>query len=121
MGVFFIDTDTGQVATQRQLIEAGLVAASGLPAAPWHRIRGSSDASTLWYAVLRKKIERRANRSGGSAPPAEDSGQVYIGALAIRHQPHHASLLEQGWEEVAVDEIGVPDADTTCDPRDQTM
>jgi hypothetical protein len=92
MGLFFIDTTTGQVATLRQLGDAGRVGAGALPERPWHRIQGPSDASTLWYAVLRKKVGRN-----------EDT---YIGALAIRHQPHHASLLERGWEEVPVGEIG---------------
>jgi hypothetical protein len=42
--------------------------------------------------VLRKRVGRN-----------EDT---FIGALAIRHQPHHASLLERGWEEVPIDQIG---------------
>jgi hypothetical protein len=92
MGRFFIDTTTGQVATLRQLGDAGVLGAGALPERPWHRIQGPSDASTLWYAVLRKRVGRN-----------EDT---YIGALAIRHQPHHASLLERGWEEVPVGEIG---------------
>jgi hypothetical protein len=89
MGVFFIDTGTGQVATARQLLESGIVREGESPARPWHRIQGPSDASTLWYAVLRKRIRG-----------------VYIGSLAIRHQPHHASLLQTGWEEVPIDQIG---------------
>jgi hypothetical protein len=32
---------------------------------------------------------------------------VFIGSLCIRHSDHHASLLQQGWQEVAVEEIGV--------------
>jgi hypothetical protein len=32
---------------------------------------------------------------------------VFIGTLAIRHQDHHASLLQQGWQEVAPADIGV--------------
>jgi hypothetical protein len=108
MGVFFIDTDTGQVALLGQLVQAGVTADGASPPAPWHRIQGSSDASTLWYAVLRKKIQRKSSRSGGSGRGAHDSRDgVYIGALAIRHQPHHASLLADGWEDVAVDEIGI--------------
>lgn len=76
-----------------QLIETGLAGGDALPPArPWHRIQGPDDASTLWYAVLRKQVRG-----------------VHIGALAIRHQPHHASLLQAGWEEVTVEEIGVPD------------
>jgi hypothetical protein len=92
MSRFFIDTVTGQVATVRQLIDAGLAADDRLPERPWHRIQGPDDASTLWYAVLRKLVRG-----------------VHIGTLAIRHQPHHASLLHDGWEEVGVEEIGLPD------------
>jgi hypothetical protein len=92
MSRFFIDTATGQVATIRQLIDAGLGTADRLPERPWHRIQGSDDASMLWYAVLRKQVRG-----------------VHIGALAIRHLGHHASLLNDGWEEVGVHQIGVPD------------
>ena len=91
MGLFFIDTSSGAVATQHQLIEAGLTDGDGLPARPWHRIQGSGDASTLWYAVM-----RRAERG------------IFIGTLVLRHSDHHAFLLERGWEEIAVDDIGVP-------------
>jgi len=42
----------------------------------------------MWYAVMRKR-ERG----------------VFIGALAIRHGSHHASLLDAGWEEVPVEEL----------------
>ena len=59
------------------------------PPAPWHRIQGSGDATTLWYAVMRKRTRG-----------------VHIGALCIRHSDHHASLLQRGWEEVPVDAIG---------------
>jgi hypothetical protein len=90
MGTFFIDTDTGQVATLRQLHAAGLVGPDLVPERPWHRIQGPDDASTLWYAVLRKHVRG-----------------IHIGALAIRHQPHHASLLQDGWVEIPVDEIRV--------------
>jgi hypothetical protein len=85
---FFIDTSTGQVATQRQLVEAGAVRSDQQPGPPWHRVQGTRDASTMWYAVMRKR-ERG----------------VYIGTLVLRHGDHHASLLEQGWEEVPVGEI----------------
>jgi hypothetical protein len=88
MALFFIDTATGQVATQRQLLEAGIAPESGVPPRPWLRVQGTGDASTMWYAVLRKR-ERG----------------VYIGTLVLRHQDHHASLLARGWEEVAVEEI----------------
>jgi hypothetical protein len=96
VAVFFIDTSTGQVATQRQLVEAGVARSDALPPRPWHRIQGTGDATTMWYAVLRKEV-----RDG-----------VYIGALAIRHQEHHASLLQQGWQEVAPAEIAAPGVDS---------
>ncbi|HET6447480.1 MAG TPA: hypothetical protein VFG31_00110 [Conexibacter sp.] len=88
MAVFFIDTDTGQVATRRQLIEAGIADEVDAPARPWLRIQGSDDATTMWYAVLRK----------------QERG-IFIGALAIRHGEHHASLLHAGWEEIGVEEL----------------
>jgi hypothetical protein len=88
MASFFIDTDTGQVATLRQLAEAGLVDDRNVPPRPWHRIQGTGDATTMWYAVLRKR-ERG----------------VFIGSLVLRHTDHHASLLQAGWQEVEVAEI----------------
>jgi hypothetical protein len=93
MASFFIDTSTGQVATLRQLVEAGVIASDELPALPWHRIQGTRDASTMWYAVMRKR----------------EKG-VYIGTLVLRHGEHHASLLEGGWEEVSVGDISAPTA-----------
>jgi hypothetical protein len=91
MASFFIDTSTGQVATQRQLVEAGVVRPDEKPQLPWHRIQGSGDASTMWFAVMRKR----------------EKG-VYIGTLVLRHGDHHASLLEGGWEEVSVGDISAP-------------
>jgi hypothetical protein len=88
MASFFIDTRSGQVATQRQLVEAGIARADEQPPRPWHRVQGTRDASTMWYAVMRKR-ERG----------------VYIGTLVLRHTSHHASLLDGGWEEVAIEEI----------------
>ena len=79
------------MATQRQLVEAGLVRSDELPPRPWHRVHGTRDASTMWYAVMRRR-ERG----------------VYIGTLVLRHTSHHASLLESGWDEVAIDEIAAP-------------
>jgi hypothetical protein len=92
---FFIDTSTGQVATGRQLAEAGITQRStGLPPRPWHLIQGTGDATTMWYAVMRREV-----RDG-----------VFIGSLCIRHSDHHASLVQQGWQEVAVSEIAPPAA-----------
>jgi hypothetical protein len=89
VAVFFIDTSTGQVATQRQLVEAGIAEPDRPPELPWHRIQGSGDATTMWYAVMRKEV-----RAG-----------IFIGALCIRHSDHHASLLHGGWQEVDPAEI----------------
>jgi hypothetical protein len=88
--VFFIDTQTGRVATRRQLVQAGQADSSERPVAPWHPIRADRDASTLWYAVMRKRVRG-----------------VFIGTLCIRHTDRQASLIEKGWEEVPVPEIGL--------------
>jgi hypothetical protein len=88
MAVFFIDTSSGRIATQRQLIEAGVANGIDPPPRPWHRIQGTNDATTLWYAPMRRR----------------EKG-IFIGALVLRHSDHHASLLQRGWEEVPVDEI----------------
>ncbi len=88
MAVFFIDTASGRIATQRQLIAAGIANDVDLPPRPWHKIQGTNDATTMWYALLRR----------------QEKG-VYIGALVLRHSDHYASLLARGWEEVAVEEI----------------
>jgi hypothetical protein len=93
VGEFFVNTSDGRVATRTQLAEAGLVAEEGKPTAPWHPIRGPSDASTMWYAVLRKR-ERG----------------VFIGTLCIRHTGRQTLLEQRGWEEVPVGEIGVTPA-----------
>jgi hypothetical protein len=90
MASFFIDTDTGQVATLRQLDEAGLIDRMGLPPRPWHPVQGTRDATTMWYAVMRK----------------QERG-IFIGTLVLRHTDHHASLLQAGWQEVPVAEISV--------------
>ena len=90
MARFFIDTDTGQVATQRQLIDAGVTTEAEPPPRPWLRIQGTNDASTMWYAVMRRR-ERG----------------VFLGALVLRHSDHHARLAERGWQEVPVEEIRV--------------
>jgi hypothetical protein len=90
VAVFFIETDTGRVATRNQLIAAGIGSAIDPPPRPWLRIQGTDDASTMWYAVMRR----------------QEKG-VYIGALVLRHSAHHALLQERGWEEVRVEEIGV--------------
>jgi hypothetical protein len=89
MGVFFIDTAQGTVATLHQLVASGVVVGADLPPRPWLRIQGTGDASTMWYAVMRKR-ERG----------------VFIGTLVLRHSPHHALLMAQGWEEIEPATIG---------------
>jgi len=69
-------------------VAAGVAEASGTPPRPWHPIQGTGDATTMWYAVMRK----------------QERG-VFIGTLVLRHTDHHASLMQQGWQEVDVDEI----------------
>ena len=90
MGTFFVNTRDGRIATGGQLVAAGLVDDAEQPVRPWHPIQGPDDASTMWYAVLRKR-ERG----------------VFIGTLCIRHTGRQAFLEERGWEEVRVPEIGV--------------
>jgi hypothetical protein len=89
VGVFFVNTEDGRVATLGQLDEAGLLGDRDRPPRPWHQIQGPSDASTMWYAVLRKR-ERG----------------VFIGTLCIRHTDRQTLLEERGWEEIPVAEIG---------------
>lgn len=57
---------------------------------PWLRIQGPSDASTMWYAVLRRR----------------EKG-IVIGTLTFRRSDRHTLLLTHGWEEVAIGDIGV--------------
>ncbi len=73
-------------------MEAGIAdPATGTAPRPWFPIQGTRDATTLWYAVMRRR-ERG----------------VFIGSLVLRHSDHHASLLQAGWQEVAVEEIAPP-------------
>jgi hypothetical protein len=90
VGAFFVNTQDGRVATRTQLAEAELVDEFDKPIAPWHPIQGPSDASTMWYSVLRKR-ERG----------------VFIGTLCIRHTGRQALLEAQGWDEIPIAEIGV--------------
>src|ERR687896_337739 len=62
-------------------------------ALPWHRVQGSADASTMWFAVMRRR-ERG----------------VDIGTLVLRHGDHHTLLAQRGWEEVPIEEIAAPAA-----------
>lgn len=61
------------------------------PPRPWHPVQGPSDASTMWYAVLRKRTRG-----------------IFIGMLVLRHGEHHASLVAgPDWDEVPIAEIGL--------------
>ena len=77
------------MATRRQLDDAGLCE-DGLPVSPWHPIQGPSDASTMWYSVLRKQVKR-----------------VFIGTLCLRHVGREALLEGDGWTVVPWETIGV--------------
>jgi hypothetical protein len=90
MSGFFVNTQDGRIATFDQLTEAGLVDERFRPRPPWHPIQGPSDASTMWYALMRKR-ERG----------------VFIGALVFRHTGRQASMEGRGWTEVEVQAIGV--------------
>jgi hypothetical protein len=92
VAVFFIDVETGRIATQAQLIEAGHAPAGEAPPPPWHPVQGPRDASTLFYAVLRKQVQGRERAA-------------WIGTLCIRHGGQQAFLEQRGWAEVAVEEI----------------
>ena len=78
------------MATRTQLVDAGLADEHDQPTRPWHAIQGPSDASTMWYSVLRKR-ERG----------------IFIGTLCIRHTGRATLLVEQGWEEIPIEEIRV--------------
>jgi hypothetical protein len=90
VGAFFVNTEDGRVATRNQLADARLVDGDGKPGRPWHPIQGPSDASTMWYSVLRKR-ERG----------------VFIGTLCIRHTDRRTFLEERGWEEIPIEQIGI--------------
>ncbi|MBO9534207.1 MAG: hypothetical protein J7513_14645 [Solirubrobacteraceae bacterium] len=91
MGVFFIHVHEGHIATLDQLAEAEIIEVGDDPSLPWFKIDAPSDATTMWYAAMRKR-ERG----------------IFLGTLTFRHGDHHSLLLEQGWEEVPVPEIGPP-------------
>ena len=89
MGMFYIDTGSGEFATHAQLREHDLLDRDGHSQPPWHRLQATSDASTLWYALMRK-------RSHG----------IWLGALVMRGADHHLKLLAEGWEEVPPERTG---------------
>ena len=105
VSAFFIDTSTGQVATLSRLIAAGVATSTEhSPTLPWHPVRGDRDASTLWYAVMRKQTKG-----------------IFIGTLCIRHSDHQASLLQDGWQEVPVAEVAGDGGAISPSPWTQAM
>lgn len=89
MGMFYIDTSAGEFATHEQLREHDLLDPDGRPRAPWHRIQATSDATTLWYSLMRK------HTSG-----------IWLGALVMRSADHYRKLQNEGWEEVPPERVG---------------
>ena len=89
MGIFYIDAGTGEFATHTQLREHGLVDQDGRARAPWHRLQATSDATTLWYALMRKRTRG-----------------IWLGALTMRSSDHYRKLLGEGWEEVPPQRAG---------------
>jgi hypothetical protein len=91
VGVFYIHVNEGHFATLDQLAEAEIIEVGEDPVLPWHRIDASSDATTMWYAAMRKR----------------ENG-IFLGTLTFRHCDHYSLLVDAGWEEVPFDEIGPP-------------
>ena len=89
MGVFYIDTTSGQFATHDQLRRHDLLDRDGRSQPPWHRIQATSDASTLWYALMRKHTRG-----------------IWLGALVMRSAAHYEKLLAEGWEEMPPEQTG---------------
>lgn len=89
------------MATLRQLVLAGVSTGGEYPPRPWLAVRGTDDATTLWYGVFRRRTRG-----------------VWLGALAIRHSDHHSLLEREGWSEVPVEELRAfgPHEDPDGDP-----
>ena len=87
--MFYIDTSAGEFATHEQLRTHGLLDRGGQPQPPWHRIQATSDATTLWYALMRKHTRG-----------------IWLGALVMRSADHYATLESDGWEEVPARQVG---------------
>ncbi|MEA2478759.1 MAG: hypothetical protein QOJ07_681 [Thermoleophilaceae bacterium] len=89
MGAFYIDTSSGDFATHDQLRRHDLLDRDGRAQPPWHQIQATGDASTLWYALLRKHTRG-----------------IWVGALVMRTSDHRQKLLGEGWEEVPPERAG---------------
>jgi hypothetical protein len=89
VGLFYIDTGSGEFATHEQLRQHDLLDRDGRAHPPWHRVQATSDASTLWYALLRKHTRG-----------------IWLGTLVMRSADHYRKLLDEGWEEVPPEQTG---------------
>jgi hypothetical protein len=89
MGMFYIDTSSGDFATHEQLREHDLLDRDTRPVPPWHRIQATSDASTLWYSLMRKHTRG-----------------IWLGAVVMRSSDHRQKLLGEGWEEFPAERVG---------------
>jgi len=89
MGMFYIDTSSGDFATHEQLREHDMLDRDSRPVPPWHRIQATSDASTLWYSLMRKHTRG-----------------IWLGAVVMRSSDHRAKLLGEGWEEFPPERVG---------------
>ena len=87
--MFYIDTSAGEFATHEQLREHDLLDQDGRAQPPWHRIQATSDASTLWYSLMRKHTRG-----------------IWLGALVMRSADHYAKLQSEGWEEFPPERVG---------------
>ena len=89
MGMFYIDTSSGEFATHEQLREHGLLDRDSRAVPPWHRIQATSDASTLWYSLMRKHTRG-----------------IWLGAVVMRSSDHRTKLLGEDWEEFPAERVG---------------
>src|SRR5438874_10108822 len=85
----YVDTNSGEFATHDQLREHELLDRDGRAQAPWHRVQAISAASTLWYALMRKRTHA-----------------IWLGALVMRSADHYRKLLGEGWEEASPERCG---------------
>jgi len=85
----YVDTNSGEFATHDQLREHELLDRDGRAQAPWHRVQAISNASTSWYALMRKRTHG-----------------IWLGALLMRSADHYRKLLGEGWEEAPPERCG---------------
>src|SRR3954462_5792622 len=89
MGNFYIDTRPRPLPPHPPPRGPGRLDAATRPLPPWHRIQATSDASTLWYSLMRKHTRG-----------------IWLGALVMRSADHRTKLMNEGWEEFPADRVG---------------